>query len=118
MTASSEPSLAEVTFDELESVDQYEATFTGALDDQELTLTYTVESAIGADDQTVYTPGDAELDHIVVQPDTYEFETDDRETVRFTATDDDGEDLFVVYVFAEAEDADENAVGLSVDSES
>ena len=117
MTPSAEPSLTEVSFDEIESVDEYEATFTGAVDGKELTLTYTLESAIDADDQTVHTPGDPELEQLVVQPDTYEFETDDRETVRFTATDDDGEDLFVVYVFAEAEDTDDNAVGLSVESE-
>ena len=118
MTASTEPSLAEVTFDELESVDEYEATFTGTLDGEELTLTYALESAIGSDERTVYAPGDSELDRIVVQPDTYEFETDDRETVRFTATDDDGEDLFAVYAFAEAEDADANEVGLTVDADS
>jgi hypothetical protein len=115
MTVSGEPSLTEVAFEELESVDQYEATFTGTLDGEELTLTYALESAVGADDQTVYTPGDSELDRVVVRPDTYEFETDDRETVRFTATDDDGEDLFAVYAFTEAEDADENEVGLTVD---
>ena len=118
MAPSTEPSLTEVTFDELESADQYEATFTGSLDGEELTLTFTLESAIGADEQTIYTPGDEELERVVVQPDTYEFETDDRETVRFTATDDDGEDLFVVYAFAEAEDADANEVGLTVDSDS
>ncbi|WP_435175000.1 hypothetical protein [Halorussus sp. AFM4] len=117
MPPSTEPSLTEVSFDELESVDQYEATFTGGLDGEELTLTYTLESAIDADDQTVHTPGDAELERVVVQPETYEFETDDRETVRFTATDDDGEDLFMVYAFAEAEDTDANAVGLNVESE-
>lgn len=78
MSPSTEPSLTEVTFEELERVDQYEATFTGALDGEELTLTYTLESAIGSDEQTIYTPGGAELDAVVVQPDTYEFETDGR----------------------------------------
>lgn len=116
MTRSSEPTLSEVTFDELERVDQYEATFTGTVDGEEITLTYALESAIGPDGQTVYTPDDTELDHIVVQPETYEFEMDDRETVRFTATDDDGQDLFMVYVFTEAEDAEANQVGLSVNS--
>lgn len=114
MTRSSEPALSEVSFDELERVDQYEATFTGTVDGAEVTLTYALESAIGSDGQTVYTPDDTELDHIVVQPETYEFETEERETVRFTATDDDGQDLFMVYVFAEAEDAEANQVGLSV----
>lgn len=108
--------LGEVDFDELESVDQYEATFTGTLHGEAVTLTYTLESAVAADESaTVYTPGDDELERVTVQPATYDFESDDRETVRFTATDDDGGDLAMVYVFAEAEDADENEVGLSVD---
>lgn len=111
-------SLGEVTFDELERVDQYECTFTGTVDGEEITLTYTLESAIRADeDATVYTPGDDELERVVVQPDTYEFETDDRDEVRFTATDDGDQDLFMVYAFSEAEDADSNTVGLNVSPE-
>lgn len=110
--------LADVEFDELEGVDQYEATFTGTVDDEEVTLVYTLENAIEADEEvTVYTPGDDELEGVIVQPDTYEFETDDRDTVRFTATDDEGQDLFLVYVFSEAEDSDANAVSLNVDPE-
>lgn len=110
------PPLTDVEFDELASVDQYEATFTGVLDGTELTLTYAPESAVGTDEgTTVHTPGDPELER-VVQPDTYEFETDDRDTVRFTATDDEGQDLFLVYGVSEAEDADENAVALNVDA--
>ncbi|RBI59924.1 hypothetical protein DMJ13_19670 [halophilic archaeon] len=117
MTPTTESTLTDVAFDELERVDQYEATFTGDLDGEEITLTYALESAIESDDETIYTPEDAELDQIVVQPETYEFETDDWETVRFTATDDDGQDLFLVYVFAEAEDADENEVSLTIHSD-
>jgi hypothetical protein len=114
--ATDDPAIDDVTFDELESVDQYEATFTGALDGDEVTLTYTLESAVAPeDDEAVYVPGDAELDQVLIQADSYEFETDDRETVRFGGTDDDGDDLFLTYVFAEAEDADENQVGLDVD---
>lgn len=64
----------------------------------------------------LYTPGDTELEEIVVSPDSYEFETNDRETVRFTVTDDEGRDLFLVYVFAEAEDTDENDVALDVNA--
>lgn len=108
----------EVEFDGIESVDQYEATFTGAVDGEEVTLVYTLENAIGTEEEaTLYLPGDEELEGIVVHPDTYEFETNDRDTVRFAATDDDGDDLFLIYGLSEAEDADENAVGLSVDSD-
>lgn len=110
--------LDEVAFDELESVDQYEATFTGALEDEELTLTYALESAVGVEEEaTVYAPGDEELENVIVQPETYEFETDERDEVRFTGTDDEGQDLFLVYGFSEAEDSDANAVDLSVDPE-
>lgn len=111
--------LDEVNFDELESVDQYEITFTGTVDDEAITLTYTLENAIGTDEEaTVYTPGDDELEHVIVQPDTYEFETDEQDTIRFTATDDEGQDLFLVYAFSEAEDSDANTVGLNVNPES
>ena len=115
--ATDDPAIDDVTFDELESVDQYEATFTGALDGDEVTLTYTLESAVAPeDDEAVYVPVDAELDQVLIQADSYGFETDDRETVRFSGTDDDGDDLFLTYVFGEAEDADENLVGLDVDA--
>lgn len=111
--------LDDVEFDELESVNQYEATFTGTLDGEGITLTYTLESAVGVDEEaTVYTPGDDDLEHVVVQPDTYEFETDERDTIRFTASDDEGQDLFLMYVFAKAEDADANAVDLNVSPDS
>lgn len=118
MSRSPGPAISEVAFDELERVDQHEATFTGTLDGEEITLTYTLESAIGANGETIYTPPATELDHIVVQPDTYEFETDDQETVRFTATDDDDQELYMVYVFMEAEDADANQVGLTINLDS
>lgn len=114
---SSELTLPEVDFEELESVDRYEATFTGTVDGEEVTLTYVLESAIESDGQTILTPDETELDNLVVEPASYEFETDDRETVRFTATDDDGDDLILVYVFTEAEDADANQVSLNVDSD-
>lgn len=117
MSSASEPTLSEVTFEELERVDQFEATFTGTVDGEEITLTYALESAIGPDGQAIYTPDDPELDNVVAQPETYEFETDDQETVRFTATDEDGGDIFMVYAFTEAEDADANRVGLSVDTD-
>ena len=118
MTLPDDASLEEISFDELESVDQYEATFTGTLDGEEVVVTYTLESAIGADDETaVYTPGDEALEQVVVQPGTYEFEAEDRETVRFTGTDDEGQDLGFVYVFADAEDGDANQVDLSVSAE-
>lgn len=118
MSTSDENAVADVELDELESVDHYEATFTGTLDGEEVTLTYTLESAIGEEGDSVYAPGDSELEDVLVYPDTYEFETDDRETVRFTGTDDDGNDLGLVYVFTEAEDADANEVALNVDPES
>lgn len=111
-------SVEEVDFEELESVDQYEATFTGTLDGEGVVVTYTLESAISADDETtVYTPGEEALEEVIVQPETYEFEADDRETVRFTGSDDEGTDLVFVYVFAEAEDSDANQVDLSVTAE-
>ena len=111
--------LDEVTFDELERVDQYEATFTGTLDGEEITLTYTLESGIGTDEEaTVFVPGDEELERIVVQPESYQFETDERDEVRFEATDDEGQDLFLVYTFTEAEDSDANTVGLNVSPDS
>ncbi len=117
MAPTDDRALEDVEFDELERVDHYEATFTGTLDGEELTLTYALESAVGADESaTVYTPGDDELEDVVVDPESYEFEADDRETVRFTATDADRGDLFLVYAFAEAEDSDENQVGLDVDA--
>lgn len=110
--------LNEVTFDELESVDQYEATFTGTLDDEALTLTYALESAIGAEDEApVYTPGDDELEDVIVQPDTYEFGTDERDEVRFTATDNEENDLLLVYALSKAEDSDANVVDLDVSPE-
>lgn len=112
--ARSDAGLDDVDFDELESVDQYEATFTGTLEDDEVTVTYTLESAIGEDEAPVYTPGDDELENVLVQPETYEFETEARDTVRFTGTDDDGQTIFLIYVFTEAEDTEENEVGLSV----
>lgn len=118
MSSSTEPPLSEVTFEELESVDRYEATFTGTVDEKDITLTYALESAIEGDGETIYTPNDAELEHIVVQPETYEFETDDQETVRFTATGDDDQNLAMVYVFTEAEDADANQVNLRIDTDS
>lgn len=119
MTSSDAASLEDVEFDELESVDQYEATFTGTLDGEDVVVTYTLESAISADDEaTVYTPGDSALDQVVVEPDTYEFEADDRETVRFTGSDDDEEVLGFVYALATVEDSDDNQVSLSVTSES
>lgn len=37
--------------------------------------------------------GDGELERAIVHPAMDEFESDDRDTVRFTATDDDGQDL-------------------------
>ena len=118
MDSRDDVTLDDVDFDELEHVDQYGATFTGTVDGEEITLTYTLENAIEADEETaVYTPGDDELEQIVAQPETYEFETDEQNVVRFTATDDEGQDLFLVYVFSEAEDADENAVSLNVDAE-
>lgn len=108
-------SLDEVTFDELERVDEYEATFTGTLDGEEITLTYTLESGIGTDEEaTVFVPGDEELEDVIVQPETYEFETDERDEVRFEATGDDDQTLFLVYAFSEAADSDENEVGLDV----
>lgn len=111
--------LDEVNFDELESVNQYEATFTGTLNNEEITLTYTLESAIGTDEEaTVYTPGDDRLEQVIVRPDTYQFESDEQDEVRFTATDDEDQELFLVYVFSEAEDSDMNTVSLSVDLES
>ena len=117
MSAPDDATLADVEFDELESVDQYEATFTGTLRDEEITLTYTLESAIAGDEETtVMVPGDDALEDVLIQPETYEFETDNRETLRFTGADADGEDLYLVYVFAGAEDADENAVGLDVEA--
>ena len=89
------------------------------LDGRELTLTYTLETAVEADESaTVCTPGDEAFEHVVVQPDTYDFEADDRETVRFTAIDEDGEEILLVYAFAQAEDADENQVDLAVDASS
>lgn len=119
MVSQDDVSLGDVEFDELESANQYEATFTGTLDGEEITLTYTLESAVGADEEaTVYTPGDDALEHVVVQPDTYEFETDERDTVRFTASDEEGRDLFLLYAFAEAEDSDANAVDLNVSPDS
>lgn len=119
MASSGDSGLEGVDFDQLENVDQYEATFTGTLDDEEITLTYALESAIAADESTtVYTPGDEELEHVVIQPETYEFETDDRETVRFTAIDDNDDELLLVYVFTDAEDANENPVGLDVEPDS
>ena len=118
ISSSDDTTLDDVAFDEFESVDQYEATFTGTLDGEEVTVTYTLESAISADERgTVYSPGDDELERVIVQPDTYEFETADQDTGRFTATDDDGEDLLLVYVFTEAEDADENEVSLDVNAD-
>lgn len=111
--------LDEVNFDELERVDQYEVTFSGTLEDEEITLTYTLESAIDMNEEaTVYTPGDKELEHIIVEPDTYEFETDERDEIRFTATDDESQELFLVYGFSEAEDSDANTVGLNVSPDS
>lgn len=115
MTLPDDTDLEDVTFDELESVDQYEATFTGTLDGEEIVLTYTLESAIGADEETtVYTPGDEELEYVVVQPDSYEFQTDDRETVRFAGSDDESRDLAFVYLIADAEDSEANQVDLTV----
>lgn len=119
MASADVPALDDVQFDELESVDSYEATFTGTLDGRELTLTYVLESAIDEDEASaVYTPGDEELEHVVVQPDTYDFEAETRETVRFVANDDEGHELFLVYVFSEAEDSNENQVDLAVDTSS
>ena len=119
MVSTDDPALGDVEFDELESVDQYEATFTGTLDGSDLTLTYTLETAVDADESaTVHTPGDEALEHVVVQPDTFDFQSEARETVRFTATDDDGEELVLVYAFAQAEDADETRVDLAVDASS
>lgn len=119
MTTRDDATLDEVTFDELERVDQYEATFTGTLDGEEITLTYTLESGIGTDEEaTVYAPGDEELENVVVQPDTYEFETDERDEVRFAATGDEGQDLFLMYAFSEAEDSETNAVSLDVNPDS
>lgn len=119
MAPQDDPTLDAVDFDELERVDQYEATFTATLDGEEITLTYALESAIGVEEEaTVYTPGDDELEDVIVQPDTYEFETDERDEVRFTATDGEERDLFLVYGFSEAEDADANRVGLSVNPDS
>lgn len=115
MSPASDATLDDVDFDEIERVDQYEATFTGTLEGVEITLSYALESAIGEDETPVYAPGDEALEQVLVRPETYEFETDSRETVRFTASDDDGRDLFLIYVFAEAEDAADNEVGLSVD---
>ena len=118
MTSSDEATLEDVEFDELESVDQYEATFTGTLDGEDVVVTYTLESAISVDDETtVYTPGDGALEHVIVEPDTYEFEEDDRETVRFTGSDDDEDVLAFVYALATVEDSDDNQVDLSVTSE-
>lgn len=117
--ASDDPALDEVQFDELKTVDPYEATFTGTLDGRELTLTYALESAVGADESpTVYSPGDEALEALAIQPDSYDFETESRETVRFTATDDEGEDILLVYAFGQAEDAEENQVDLTVDASS
>ena len=117
MSERDDTTLDDVEFDELESVDQYEATFTGTLDGESVTLTYTLESAIVPDeDEAVYVPGDSELEQVLIHSDTYEFETDDRETIRFTGADDDGQDLYLVYVFAQAEDTDDNQVGLEVDA--
>lgn len=62
-------------------------------------------------------PGDEALELIVVQPGTYEFETEYRETVRSSGTDDEGQDLVFVYAFADAEDGDANRVDLSVSPE-
>lgn len=108
-------SLDDVTFDELERVDEYEATFTGTLDGEEVSLTYTLESGIETDEEaTVLTPGDEALEDVIVQPETYEFETDERDEVRFKAVGDDEQELFLVYAFSEAEDSDENVVGLDV----
>lgn len=119
MSVPGDAALDEVTFDELESVDEYEATFTGTMDGEAVVVTYTLESAINAADETdVYAPGDEALEQVVVQPDSYEFESDDRETVRFTGTDDEGDDLVFVYVVADAEDSDENQVDLSVTADS
>lgn len=119
MDSQDDVTLDDVTFDELESVDQYEATLTGTLDDDEITLTYTLESGIETDEEaTVITPVDEELENVVVQPETYTFETDERDEVRFEATGDEGEDFFLLYVFSEAEDSDANTVGLNVDPES
>lgn len=117
MVSREDVTLDDVDFAELESVDQYEATFTGTVGGEEITLTYVMESAVGTDEEvTVFTPGDDELEQVVVQPDAYEFETDARDTVRFAAADDEGQDLFLIYVFSEAEDSDENTVGLDVES--
>ena len=119
MTRPDDASLEELSFDELESVDQYEATFTATLDGEAVVVTYTLESAISADDETtVYTPGDAALEQVIVEPDTYEFDAADRETVRFTGSDDEGTDLVFVYAFADAEDSDANQVDLSVSADS
>lgn len=119
MAPQDDVTLDEVDFEKLESVDQYEATFTGTLNGEEITLTYTLESAIGTDEEaTVYTPGDDELEHVIVEPDTYEFETDERDEIRFTATDNDGQDLVLMYGFSEAEDSEANAVGLTVNPDS
>lgn len=119
MTPQEDVTLDEVDFDELESVDQYEATFTGTLDNEEITLTYSLETAIDTDEEaTVYDPGDDDLERVIVQPDTYEFETDERDQIRFTATDDEGQELYLMYGFSEAEDSDENPVGLDVNPES
>lgn len=120
MASQNEVSLDSIEFHEIQSVDQYEATLTGTAEGEELTATYTLESAIGTDEgATVYVPGDSELEHVVIHPETYEFETDDQEIVRFAATNDDGRDLYLLYVFAEAEaeDADENAVAVDVDAD-
>lgn len=118
MTSSDDASLDDVEFDELESVDHYEATFTGTLDGEDVVVTYTLESAISVDDETtVYTPGDGALEQVIVEPDTYEFEEDTRETVRFTGTDEDEQDLVFVYALATTEDSDENQVNLSVSSD-
>lgn len=115
MAPQDEMTLDEVTFDELESVTQFEATFRGTLNSEEITVTYTLESAIEMDeDATVYTPGDDELEQVTVQPDTHQFETDDRDEIRFTATDDEDRELFLVYTFTEAEDSEMNTVDLSV----
>lgn len=111
MAPTEESTLGDVDFEDVESVDRYEATFTGSVDDDEITLSYTLESAVAADESaTVYAPGDDDLEDVLVQPETYEFETGDREEVRFTATDDAGDDLLMVYTFAEAESADANRV--------
>lgn len=116
MSHPDDSTLERMAFEELESVDEYEVTFTGTLDGEEITVTYALESAISAaEGATVYTPGDPELEDVLVQPDTYEFEGDQRDTVRFTATDEGGETLYLVYVATEAEDAEENAVDLDVD---